>query len=133
MKAVNARTKRSLNHGSVIIACDNSGARKLRIISVKKLKTVKRRLSAAGIGDMILASVVEGKPDMRKKVVHAIVVRQKKEYRRTTGQWIKFEDNAAVVLKDDQGNPKGTSIKGPVAKEACERWPALPKVAKIIV
>jgi large subunit ribosomal protein L14 len=133
MKPVKARIKRFLNHGSVILACDNSGARKLRVISVKTMKTVKGRASAAGIGDFILCSVVDGKPDMRKTVVPAIVVRQKKEYRRADGTWIKFEDNAAVVLKDDQGNPKGTVIKGPVAKEACERWPGLPKIARIIV
>ena len=133
MKSVKATIVRSLPHGAVIEACDNSGARKLRVISVKTLKTVKGRISAAGIGDFILCSVVDGKPDMRKKVVPAIVVRQKKEYRRKNGQWIKFEDNAAVVLKDEDGNPKGTLIKGPVAKEACDRWPALPKIAKIIV
>jgi ribosomal protein L14 len=46
---------------------------------------------------------------------------------------IKFEDNAAVVLKDDKGNPKGTIFKGAVAKEACERWSALSKTASIIV
>ncbi|MBD3318609.1 50S ribosomal protein L14 [Candidatus Woesearchaeota archaeon] len=133
MKAINARTSRSLPHGAILQACDNSGARKLRLISVKNLKTVKGRYSSAGVGDFILCSVVDGKPDMRKKVVPAIIVRTKKEYRRHNGQWIKFEDNAAVVLKDDQGNPKGTLIKGPVAKEACDRWPALPKIAKIIV
>ena len=133
MKSVTATTKRSLPHGTTLVACDNSGARKLRLISVKTMKTVKGRRSAGGVGDFILASVTEGKPDMRKKVVPAIIVRQKKEYRRKNGQWIKFEDNAAVVLKDDQGNPKGTLIKGPVAKEACLRWPHISKIASIIV
>ena len=133
MKAIAAYPSRALNHGAVIHACDNSGARKLRLISVKTLKTVKARMASATVGDFVLCSVVDGKPDMRKKVVPAIIVRQKKEYRRKDGQWIKFEDNAAVVLKDDQGNPKGTLIKGPVAKEACDRWPALPKIARIIV
>ena len=70
---------------------------------------------------------------MRKKVVYAIVVRQKKEYRRPDGTRIKFEDNSAVVLKDDKGNPQGTIFKGPIAKEACERWPGIAKVASIIV
>jgi len=46
---------------------------------------------------------------------------------------IKFEDNAAVVLKDDKGNPKGTIIKGPVAKEAADRWPGVAKLASIIL
>ena len=70
---------------------------------------------------------------MRKTVVPAVIVRQKKEYRRPDGTRIKFEDNAAVVLKDDKGNPKGTLIKGPIAKEVVERWPAIAKIAKIVV
>lgn len=133
MKALPARIPRSLPHGARIIACDNSGARVLKVISVKKLKTVKGRKSAAGIGDQIMASVIEGKPDMRKQVVSAVIVRQKKSFRRLTGGRIKFEDNAAVVLKDDMGNPKGTMIKGPIAKEVSERWPAVAKIASLIV
>ena len=77
--------------------------------------------------------VKSGKPGMRKQVVQAIIVRQKKEYRRPNGMRIKFEDNAAVVLKDDKGNPKGTILKGPIAKEACDRWPGIAKLAKIVV
>ncbi len=111
----------------------NSGAKLLKIISVKKIKTTKKRYPSAAIGDMITASVKKGKPDMRKQVVFAVVVRQKKEWRRKDGTRIKFEDNAAVVLKDDKGNPKGTIFKGPIAKEVCERWPAIAKVASIIV
>jgi large subunit ribosomal protein L14 len=65
--------------------------------------------------------------------VNAIVVRQKKEFRRHDGTRIKFENNAAVVLKDDKGNPKGTLIKGPVAKEAAEKWTGISKIASIIV
>ena len=133
MKAVKARFTHALPHGAVINACDNSGARLLKVISVKNLKTVKGRYSSARIGDYILASVVDGKPDMRKTVVPAVVVRQKKEYCRVDGMRVQFEDNAAVVVKDDMGNPKGTMLKGPIAKEACDRWPALAKLAKIIV
>jgi len=133
MKAVKARVTRGLPHGSWVLACDNSGARILKVISVKKLKTVKGRCPAAGVGDWILASVVKGKPDMRKQVVSAVIVRQKRPYRRLDGTRIKFEDNAAVVIKDELGNPKGTMIKGPVAKEAAERWPLIAKIAKIIV
>ena len=61
------------------------------------------------------------------------VVRQKKEYRRPDGTRIKFEDNAAVVLKDEKGNPKGTMLKGAIAKEACDRWPGIAKLASIVV
>ena len=133
MKAIRARITRSIPSGAHINACDNSGAKIIKVISVKKLKTVKGRYPSAGVGDMIMVSVKKGKVGIRKTVVPAIIVRQKKEYRRADGTRIKFEDNAAVVLKDEKGNPKGTILKGPIAKEACERWPAISKIAKIIV
>ncbi len=133
MKPVKARIPRALPVGSMVETCDNSGAKVIRLISVKGLKTVKGRKPAAGIGDLVLASVKKGKPEMRKQVVFAVIVRQKKEYRRPGGERIKFEDNAAVVLKDEDGNPKGTIFKGAIAKEACDRWPGVSKVASIIV
>ena len=70
---------------------------------------------------------------MRKTVVPAIIVRQKKAFRRPDGTRVMFEDNAAIVLKDMKGNPKGTIFKGPIAKEVAERWPAVAKVARIVV
>lgn len=133
MRAVKAKITRALPHGAYVSVCDNSGAKVIRIISVKGHKTVKGRISAAGVGDMVLASVKKGRVDVRKTVVPAIIVRQKKEYRRPDGIRIKFEDNAAVVLKDEKGNPKGTLLKGPIAKEACERWAGIAKLANIIV
>lgn len=132
MKAVKARITRSLPLGAFVGTCDNSGAKMLKIVSVKKHKTVRGRIPAAGVGDFILASVKKGKLEMRKQVVPAVIVRQKKAYRRADGTRIKFEDNAAVVLKDEKGNPKGTIFKGPIAKEVAERWPAIAKVANIL-
>ena len=128
-----SKVTRALPHGAVITVCDNSGAKIIKVISVKTLKTRKGGMPAAGVGDLIMASVRKGKPEMRKKVVLAVVVRQKKEYRRPDGMRIKFADNAAVVLKDDKGNPQGTIFKGPIAKEACERWPGIAKIASVIV
>ncbi|MBI3034525.1 50S ribosomal protein L14 [Candidatus Woesearchaeota archaeon] len=133
MQALKGKITRPINHGSLIHTCDNSGAKIIRIISVKGSKTVKGRKPSCGVGDLLLASVRKGNPEMRKQVVFAVLVRQKKEYRRIDGMRIKFEDNAAVVLKDDKGNPKGTIFKGPIAKEATERWPGVAKVANIIV
>jgi len=133
MKAIKARITKGLQKGSLVEACDNSGAKVLKVISVKRAKTVKGRTPAAGVGDMILASVIKGRPDMRKQVVFAVIVRQKKEYRRVSGVRIRFEDNAAVVLKDDKGTPKGTIFKGPIAKEVTERWPGIAKIAKLMV
>ncbi|MBR9702466.1 50S ribosomal protein L14 [Candidatus Woesearchaeota archaeon] len=133
MKAIKARVTRGIPVGAYVETCDNSGAKLLKVFSVKGHKTVKGRYPAAGVGDLVLASVKKGRPDMRKQVVFAIIVRQRKEYRRADGTHIKFEDNAAVVLKDDKGNPKGTIFKGPIAKEATSRWPGVAKVASIIV
>ena len=133
MQAIKAKVTKGLAKEALIPTCDNSGAKLLKLIAVKKSNTTKRRLPSAGVGDLIKASVKKGKPDMRKQVVFAIIVRQRKEYRRKDGTRIKFEDNAAIVLKDEKGNPKGTIFKGPIAKEVCERWPAVAKVANMIV
>jgi len=133
MKATKSNITRSLQIGSRMEACDNSGAKIIQIISVKGHKTTKGRRQAAGVGDFVTASVKTGLPLMRKQIIYAIIVRQKKEFRRHDGTRIKFEDNAAVVLKDEKGNPKGTLIKGPIAKEAVEKWPAIGKIASIVV
>jgi len=133
MKAVKAKVTKGLPHTANVLACDNSGARILRIISVRGAKTVKGRKPSAGVGDYVMCSVVQGKPEIRKQVVAAVIVRQKMPYRRLDGTRIRFEDNAAVIIKDDLGNPKGTMIKGPIAKEAAERWPLVSKIASIII
>ena len=133
MQPIKARIPRALPVGCKIETCDNSGAKVIRVFTVIGSKTTKGRISSCGVGDIVMASVVRGKPDMRKQVVFAIIVRQKKEYRRPDGMRIKFEDNSAVVLKDDKGNPKGTIFKGAIAKEACDRWPGVAKIASIVV
>src|SRR3989344_2912718 len=133
MKALKSRVTRGLPVEALVPTCDNSGAKLLKIFSVKGHKTVRGRISAAGVGDMVLAAVKKGKLEMRKTVVLAVIVRQRKEYRRADGMRIKFEDNAAVVLKDDKGNPKGTIFKRAIAKEVAERWPAVAKVASLVV
>lgn len=77
--------------------CDNSGARNLYIISVKGIGARLNRLPAAGVGDMVMATVKKGKPELRKKVMPAVVVRQSKPWRRPDGVFLYFEDNAGVV------------------------------------
>jgi large subunit ribosomal protein L14 len=133
MKAIKASMTRAIPAGSIVHTCDNSGAKVLKVFTVVGMKTRKGRLPAAGVGDLVMASVKKGRPDMRKQVVFAVIVRQKKEFKRPDGTRVKFEDNAAVVLKDNKGNPKGTIFKGPIAKEACGRWPGVAKVASIIM
>lgn len=132
MKAIGARGTRALNLGANVIASDNSGARVVRIVSVKRWKAKKGRQATAKIADWVKVSVRKGIPDMRGKVFDAIVIRQKKSYRRFNGERIAFEDNAVALLKDEKGNPKGTQIKGPVAREVMERWPQVAKIAPVV-
>ncbi|MBS3146147.1 50S ribosomal protein L14 [Candidatus Woesearchaeota archaeon] len=133
MKSLRSRIIKGIGRRAEVDSCDNSGAKKLIIVSVKGSKTVHGRNPSAGVGDLVLASVVKGTQEMRKQVVPCVIVRQRKEYRRPDGTRIKFEDNALVVLKDEKGNPKGTLIKGPVAKEVSYRWPSIAKLARIVV
>jgi len=133
MKAISASATRGLNIGSLVNAADNSGARIVKIVSVKKGKSVKKRQQYAKIADWVKISVRKGKPEMKGEVFDAVVVRQKRSWRRISGERIAFSDNAVVLLKDEKGNPKGTQIKGPIAREIMERWPQIAKIARIIV
>ncbi len=133
MKAISANVTNALQPESRIFVCDNSGAKLIKLFSKKRGKSVKGRRIGIGIGDLVSAAVIKGKTEMMKQVVFAIIVRQKRPYRRPDGTRIMFEDNAAVVLKDDKGTLKVTMIKGPVAKEVCGRWPTIAKLAKIVV
>lgn len=132
MKAISARATASLNLGAKLIASDNSGAKIVRIVSVKRGKGRKGKQGFAKIADQVKVSIKKGIPDMKGKVFDAVVIRQKKPYRRLDGERIAFEDNAVAILKDDKGNPKGTQIKGPIAREIMERWPQVGKIASIV-
>ena len=74
------------------------------------------RLPAAAIGDLVLATVKQGKPELRKKVIPGVVIRQRKSWRRLNGTFIYFEDNAGVIV-NPKGEMKGNAVNGPVAKE----------------
>ena len=132
MKAISARVTRGLNVGAQIAAADNSGAKIVKITSVKRGKSTKGRQQYAKIADWVKVSVRKGLPDMKGKIFDAVVVRQKKAYRRFSGERVAFEDNAVALLKDEKGNPKGTQIKGVVAREVVERWPAVAKIASSV-
>lgn len=126
------KISRGLLTGSIVKCTDNTGARKLRLIQVLGYKGRLRRVPAAAVGDLIVVSVRKGTPDMRKKIFHAVVVRQRKTYRRAEGYWVQFEDNAAVIMTPE-GEMRGSEIRGPVAKEAAERWPRIASASSIIV
>jgi large subunit ribosomal protein L14 len=98
---------------------DNTGAREIMCIRV--LNGSNRK--TADVGDIIVAAVKQASPGgsvKKGEVVHAVVVRTAKEHARTDGSYIRFDENAAVILTD-KNNPKGTRIFGPVARELRDR------------
>ena len=126
------KISRGIPTNAKLICSDNSGGKILKVIAVIGYKGRLNRIPSAGVGSMVVVSVVKGTPEMRRQIVRAIVVRQRKPYRRADGRWIQFEDNAAVIT-NPLGDPKGSEIRGAVAKEAAERWPRLASVASMVV
>lgn len=126
------KLSKGLLAGSLIKCTDNSGAKVLRVIQVAGYKGRLRRVPAASVGDMIIVSVRKGSPDMRRKIFRAVIVRQKKPYRRREGIWVQFEENAAVIITPE-GDMRGSEIRGPVAREAAERWPRIASASRIII
>lgn len=133
MKAIRTSNSRGIPIGAEVECIDNSGAKLVKVIGVKGFKSIKRKLECGGIGDLFTAHVIKGKPEMKHTVVKCVLVRQKQEMRRPDGRVIKFQSNGMIVLKDDKGNPKGTIIKGVIAKEVGERFPAIARLANVIV
>jgi len=126
------KLSRGLQPPAILKCADNTGARDLRLVQVFGYKGRLRRYPSATVGDKITISVRHGTPDMRKKMFQAVIVRQRKPFRRVDGIWVQFEDNAAVVITPE-GEMKGSDIRGPVAKEAAERWPRIASAASIII
>lgn len=99
---------------------DNSGARELLVIQVKG----GSRVRYGGVGDVVVATVKKAAPNSSVKkssIVRAVIVRTAKEYKRDDGSYIRFDENAAVILSGDTNNPVGTRIFGPVARELREK------------
>ena len=112
---------------SMLAVADNSGARKVQCIKV--LGGSKRRY--ASLGDVIICSVKEAIPNAPVKkgdVVRCVIVRLKKEVRRKDGSYIKFDQNACVLINND-GTPRGTRVFGPVARELRDK--KYPKIASL--
>ena len=129
---VRFKLSRGIPVGAVVKCADNSGAKELTIIGVVGYRGRLRRLPSAAVGDMVVASVTKGTPAMRRQIVRAIIIRQRKPFRRPNGVWVAFEDNAAVVVSPE-GDAKGSEIHGPVAREAAERWPSVARIASIVI
>lgn len=131
MQGLTARMTKGVTIASRLICDDNSGAKLVEIFGVKGAKARLRRVPSAGIGQIVIVSVKKGKPEMVGHKEKALIIRQKKEFKRGKDR-VKFDDNACVLI-DDQNLPKGTEIKGCVAREIAERFPKVVALASIVV
>ncbi|PKI35112.1 hypothetical protein CRG98_044501 [Punica granatum] len=107
---------------ATVNCADNTGAKNLYIISVKGIKGRLNRLPSACVGDMVMAT----------KVMPAVIVRQRKPWRRKDGVYMYFEDNAGVIV-NPKGEMKGSAITGPIGKECADLWPRIASAANAIV
>ncbi|MGC8623200.1 MAG: uL14 family ribosomal protein [Candidatus Micrarchaeia archaeon] len=132
MKGLSSKISKTLLPGSIITCADNSGAAELMIIHIVGRGGRHGKMATAGVGDVVSASVKKGSPSYIKKVVKAVIIRQKDEIRRASGIRVRFEDNAGVIVGDDF-LPVGTEIKGPIAREVIERYVKVAGIASRIV
>jgi large subunit ribosomal protein L14 len=128
MKPISSKIPKALTIGSFLNCDDNSGAKIVQIIGCVGRQSRRGRNPKAGIGDVVIVSVKKGTTQMVKKVERAVIIRQKKPIRRVNGMRYMFEDNACVLI-DETGVPKGTEIKGVVAREVAERFPKVSAIA----
>mgnify|MGYP002682110171 FL=1 len=99
---------------------DNTGAREILVIHIAG----GSRRKTGTVGDIVVGTVKSATPQggvKKSEIVRAVIVRTAKEYRRTDGSYIKFDDNAAVILQGETKDPRGTRIFGPVARELREK------------
>jgi large subunit ribosomal protein L14 len=132
MEAMKADVTQGLEKGSLVTCADNTGARELKVVSIAGYSGTLNRHPKAGLGDLVTVSVTKGTPEMRRQVLEAVIVRQRKPIRRPDGTRVKFEDNAAVIVDENQ-DPRGTEIKGPIAREVAERFGSIASTATMIV
>ena len=105
---------------SIVKVADNTGAKELLVIQVRG----GSRRRYGHVGDIVIGTIQDATPQgsvKKSEIVHAVIVRCSKEWRREDGSHIRFDDNAAVILDTDGQNPKGTRIFGPVARELREK------------
>ncbi len=132
MRAIGSKVTKGINVGARMECIDNTGAKVLEVTSVLNYKGTRSRQPKAGVGDIVRCSVIKGSPEMREETPTAVIVRQRKEWRRSSGRRIKFEDNAAVLI-NERNEPRGNEIKGSVAKEVVERFPEIGKIARVVI
>jgi large subunit ribosomal protein L14 len=133
-KKIIARPKisKGIQNETRLFITDNSGAKIAQVINVDHYHGRMRRLSKAAVGDLVTVTVKKGRPDLKGNVLKAVIVRQKMIFRRKDGTRIAFEDNAGVLVSKE-GDPKGTEVRGPIAREAAEMFPRLASISSLIV
>ena len=134
MKGVASKVTKTLIPGTEIHCADNSGAYTFRMIHIIGKGGGGRhgKQAAAGVGDLVSASVRKGSQAYLKKPVRVLLIRQRASIRRANGMRIKFEDNAGIIVGDDN-LPVGTEIKGAIAREVVERFVKVAGIASRIV
>ena len=132
MRGIAGRQTRGLPTGARLLVADNTGAKEAMLINVIGYVGTMRRNPAGGVGDMLKVSIKKGSPSTRRQMFNAVIVRQRRPFRRVDGTWVQFEDNACVIT-NEKGEVQGSDIKGPVAREAAERWPRIAATAKQII
>ena len=132
MKGIPGKVTAGLPTQAKLDCVDTTGEKVVLLINVLKKGGVARRYTSAGVGDMIRVTVRRGTPERRRQIFDAVIVRQARPFRRADGTWVQFEDNACVIT-NRKGEVEGSDIKGPVSREAAERWPRIAATAKQIV
>ena len=132
MRGIAGKQTRGLPTSARLNVADNTGAKIVQILNILKLGGTMRRYPAGGVGDDAKVSVKKGTPETRRQMFNAVIIRQKRPFRRVDGTWVQFEDNACVIT-NEKGDVQGSDIKGPVSREAAERWPRIAANAKQIV
>lgn len=134
MKGISTKITKTLIPGTVLPCADNSGAIEFRIIHLigKGGGGKHGKQATAGIGDIVSASVRRGTATYLKKPVRVIIIRQKAPIRRANGMRVRFEDNAGIMVGEDN-LPVGTEVKGAMAREVVERFVKIAGVASRIV
>jgi len=121
-----------IQRGTNLIVADNTGAKSIRCFNI----LVGTGHRYAKIGDIIIASVkkVEPRKSIKKKeIVRAVIVRQRKEFKRRDGTYIRFDDNAAVILDGKTNTQRGGRIFGPIPRELKEKFPGIIAIAPEVV
>ncbi len=134
MKGISSKIMKTLIPGTVFTCADNSGANEFRVIHLIGKGGGGRhgKQAAAGIGDLVSASVRKGSPTYLKKPVRVLIIRQKAPIRRANGMRLRFEDNAGIIVGEDN-LPVGTEVKGAIAREVVERFVKVAGIASRIV